>query len=203
MKTITRRLLCLLLSFSPLMAMAQSNIKSAFNAIIKCPQAQITESRSLDKDPVTKVKTGQCDIYNFVLPIDKMNLIDKAIAAFDKDSPSSYGIKKGRATKSDAQISLAVGDASYNSVYINEPGYEYSYMLFLAPKSEDADGKYRYAYAMNYKETGKSILGKLVVTYATTLTYRQSLEKTANAEKLNYQRVVTLPSGAVITQSVF
>lgn len=177
MKTSIIRFISLTLAVIPMMANAQTNIKSAFDAIIKCPEAQITESHTLDKDPTTGVKTGQSDVYNFVLPISKENLIEKVYSAFDKDAGMAYSINEGNRNKSGKNISLAVGDGKGSGVQINSIDCEYVYSLFLAPLSEDPNGIYRYAYGMNYKEKGGKLVGKLVITYATTLKYRQQAER--------------------------
>lgn len=177
MKTSLIRLLGLMLAAIPMMAAAQNNIKSAFDAIIKCPEAQITESHTLEKDPNSGVKAGQSDVYRFVLPADKISLLKKVVSAFDKDADMAYSVNHGKIVDTERDIVLAVGDATGDGVYISSPGCEYIYSLFLAPVSEDPDGRYRYAYGMNYKEEGGKLVGKLVVTYATTLKYRQKAEQ--------------------------
>lgn len=197
MKTSFIRLLSLLLAAIPMTAAAQNNIKSAFNDIIKCPEAQITETHSLEKDPITGVKAGQSDVYRFVLPANKENLIKKVFSAFDKDSDSAYSINRGKNEKNDRQINLAVGNGDGDGVRINNSGYDYIYSLFLAPASEDSDGIYRYAYGINYKKDGGKLIGKLVITYATTLNYRQQM-----AQKKQYNVLRNLSNGSyVITGS--
>ena len=176
MKTSLFRLLAILLALMPIGVVAQTNIQSAFDAIIKCPDAQITERHTLDKDPVTLMKTGQADIYRFVLPAGKAKLIKNVVSAFEKDSQTAYSYSRGKATKNQPPIQLAVGDATASGVNIIEPDCEYIYALFLPSQSEDPDGKYRYAYAVTYKEDDGEITGRLVVTYATTLKYRQQAE---------------------------
>ncbi len=157
---------------APIAVSAQSNIRSAFDAIVKCSEAKITENITLDKDPNTKVKTGESEIYDFVLPASKMQLVKKVLAAFDKDADKAYKISRGSVVKGRDKIVLAVGDGTGEGVTVTQRG-EYTYALFLAPKSEDKTGNFRYAYAISYKENGEKIKGRLVVTYATTLKYRQ------------------------------
>ena len=176
MKTSVTRLLCLLLSAMPIPASAQSNIQSAFNALIKSSDVQITENHVLEKDPDTDKKTSQCDVYNFVLPAGQFKLIKNIVNAIEKDSQHAYGLYSGRITPSDQDISLAVGDGNANNnVSLTNLGGDYSYAIFLAPKSEDPEGIYRYAYGISYNQSKKNdnITGRLVVTYATTLKYRQ------------------------------
>ena len=176
MKTSTTWLLCLILSAIPMMANAQTNIQSAFNALIKNPDVQITESHVLEKDPDTEKKISQSDIYNFVLPVEQFKLIKNIVKAIEKDSPQAYGLYSGRIQPSDQEIVLAVGDGNNGGVSLTDLGGEYSYAVFLAPKSEDPEGIYRYAYGISYKESNVSkIVGKIVVTYATTLKHRQQV----------------------------
>lgn len=200
MKTTVTRLVCLIIAIAPLSGMAQSHIKSAFEAIIKCPEAQISETHSLDKDPDTNIKSGQCDIYNFVLPADKMKLINNVFSAFEKDNSAAYGCYRGKRSKGDALINTAVGDGTGTGITINDPDCEYVYALFLAPKSETHPGKnqiYRYAYAMNFKESGNKIKGKLVITYATTLKYRQQV---AQEKRQQSSRTVSSHNGLTVLQ---
>ena len=184
MKTSIIRLISLMLAVISMTAYAQTNIKLAFDAIINCPEAQITESHTLDKDPSTGVKTGQSDVYRFVLPDSKGNLIKNVISAFDKDSEMAYSINKGRSVDTERDIILTVGNTGNDGIYMNSPDCEYIYSLFLAPLSEDPNGIYRYAYGMNYKEDGDNLVGKLVITYATTLKYRQQAEEQRQFEML-------------------
>lgn len=194
MKTSLKRLISLMCVITPIIATAQNNIKSAFDAIINCPEAQITESHNLDKNPSTQVKIGQSDVYRFTLPADKINLVKNVVSAINKDSKMAYSINSGKSVKKDAQIHIAIGDGNDEGVYINEPDNEYIYALFLAPKSEDPEGIYRYAYGMNYREADGVISGKLIVTYAMTLQHRQELRKARNHQILNNYSLTTLPS---------
>lgn len=179
------RLLSLLLATMPMAATAQTNVKDAFEAIIKNSKAQITETHTLEKDPVTNVKTGQSDVYRFILPADKANLVKKVLSAFDKDSHMAYSINRGNTVNTDNDITLAIGDATGSGVRVNEPQHEYMYALFLPSQSEDPEGKYRYAYGINWKEADGNITGKLIVTYATTLKYRQQAEKNRQLKYLS------------------
>lgn len=154
-------------------AASQSNIMSAFEAIIKCKDATITEKHHLERDPSTGEKIGQSDIWFFSLPASKIKLVKNVTAAFNRDKDKAYAITSGTSMNSE-NFSLAVGNGENGqSVEVTSPGHEYIYSLFLAPQSEDASGIHRYAYAMNYIQADGKITGKLVVTYATTLKYRQ------------------------------
>lgn len=196
MKTTAIRLLSLMLAALPMTAAAQTNIKAAFDAIIKCPDAEITESHTLEKDPSTGTKTGQSDLYRFVLPASKAGLIEKAFAAFDKDAEMAYSINRGKATEKENPIVLAVGEAENTGVYITAPGADYIYSLFLAPLAESPAGNHRYAYGMNCKEEDGQLVGRLAVTYATTLKYRQQTE-----QQRQYNMLRNMPNGAYVVSA--
>ncbi|MBD5289123.1 MAG: hypothetical protein HDS26_00370 [Bacteroides sp.] len=173
-------LIVLIFAFYPCAAGAQTNIMSAFNAIINCKEAQVTETHSLSKDPTTGKKDGQCDVYRFVIPKAKFYLVKNVLSAFDKDSQKAYSLNSGKSEKYDSRIMLAVGDGSGIGEYVDEKKRDYIYALFLAPQSEDYEGIYRYAYAFNYEEEKEKIIGKIAITYATTLKYRQQLANSSN-----------------------
>lgn len=154
-------------------AVAQTNVRAAFDAVIKCRDARITERHSLEKDPVTNVKTGQSDVYQFELPASKINLVNNVISALGKDGEKAYSINSGTYRTGDPKIAVAVGNGDNDGEVIAEPGYDYAYAMFLAPESENPAGIYRYAYGVSYKEDGGKVKGTLVITYATTLQYRQ------------------------------
>lgn len=183
MKTTLLRLSSLVIAIIPLATAAQTNIKAAFDAIIKCPEARITESHTFDKDPSTNVKTGQSDVYRFVLPANKIKLVENVITAFDKDSRLAYSINRGTTVNTESDVNLAIGDGS-SSVTVTDPGCDYLYSLYLPSQSEDPEGKYRYAYGINWKEKNGNVAGKLIVTYATTLKHRQQVERNRQFEVL-------------------
>lgn len=177
----------------PAAASAQSNITRAFDDIIKCKDAQITESHRLDKDPGTNRKTGQADVYHFVIPASDTNLVQNLVEAFEKDSDKAFSINRGTGIPGETDIILTMGDGSTTGIRINDPDTEYVYALFLAPESEDPDGFYRYAYGINFKEEEGLIKGKLAITYGMTLKHRQELEQ--------QKRMVLLhgyPAGTVV-----
>lgn len=187
MKTSTILIISLILALSPLSVSAQTNIKNAFDAILKSSAAEISETHTLERDPATGFKTGQSDIYQFSLPSNKKNLINNVFAAFDKDNVKAYSLNRGNPRRSGNSVSLAVGDGSGTGVSLTDNGHEYIYSLFLAPAAEDPEGIHRYAYALTYREKGGRIEGELVVTYATTLKYRQEA-----AEKRQYKTLRNL-----------
>lgn len=200
MKKSAIRLLSLILAVIPLSAMSQSNIKSAFDAIIDCPNAKISPSHFLQKDPETGIKSGQDDIYRFTIPKNRIDLIKKAQRAFDKDNHKAYAVKSGKNEGSNSQILLHTEDNNYSGISIDVPGSEYIYALFLPSKQEDPDGNYRYAYGMNFKEENGEIVGKIFINYATTLKYRESLQQN-QFQWRNGTRTTTHPNGVIVIES--
>ncbi|MDE7346914.1 MAG: hypothetical protein K2N48_09295 [Muribaculaceae bacterium] len=186
MKTTVFRLIFIMALFAPVTVASQTNIKSAFDAIIKYPKAEITESHSLQKDRETNQRLGQDDIYTFILPADRFDLVKNVMAAFDKDMASAYGVKKGKNTGNEIKIRLYSSQSTPEMMYvisIDDPGCDYIYQLFAPSKSEDPDGIHRYAYGFNYKEEDGKIKGKIVINYATTAEYRQQVQQEAEREK--------------------
>lgn len=171
MKTIAIRLICLLATLTPIAASAQSNIKAAFDAIINCPDAEISDFHYSGKDPKTKMKSGQDDVYSFALPANKKKLISNVLDAFAKDENTAYVLKKGKNTAKDIQISIHSEEVA-GGIPIDETDYTYIYELFKPSNTEDPKGIHRYAYGFNYKEEGGVIKGKMIMNYATTSEYR-------------------------------
>lgn len=164
-------ILCLLAIAVPLQSSSQTNIIKAFDKILKSSDVVYTEKHSMEKDTKTGQKESQYDIYDFTLPANS-SLIDNALKAFKSDEAMAYSTSSGTAGKNDGEISLAIGNGEMGT-RVNAPGRKYIYSCFLAPDSENKDGNYRYAYGMNWETKDGVITGKLIVTYATTLKYRQ------------------------------
>lgn len=108
----------ILLILSPIAGTAQKNIQSAFKDIIQCPEAQIKETSTLDKDYSNNIKIGESSVYTYRLPSNKMNLIKAAITAFEKDKDKAYSYKVGTAQRNEQPIRVAVGEGSGASVQI-------------------------------------------------------------------------------------
>lgn len=178
-------LTCLVAAIFPNLSAAQNNIKSAFDAIINRKEAIIVESHILNRDANTGVKTGQCDVWKFTMPADKIKLVNNVVKAFSKDSDTAYSLNSGFTSDNPDRLALLSVGGETNGEYITEKGHNYTYSLFLAPKSEDPNGIYRYAYGINYREADGTISGKLVVTYSTTLKYRQEQEEQRTMEMFN------------------
>ena len=173
MRTNFFKLIVLLGVLIPLCSSAQTNVKKAFDELLKSSDVQYSETHSLEKDTETGVKRSQCDVYNFTLPASRFRLVENVLKAFKEDEDKAYALSSGTADKNSGKIVLAVGNGNGSSPTINPNGYDYHYALFLAPKSEDNTGCYRYAYAINWKKNKDKVEGSLIVTYATTLKYRQ------------------------------
>ena len=164
-----------ILMLMPLTSHAQAFIKHAFNALITSELAQVESSHKLNKNPGTGVKEGQLDVYEFTIPISHHDLVDNVERAFEQDKEKAYSLKTVSSKKSYDYTSLAVGGDDSGYPLGDIKGSRYIYALFLDPK--DMSKTHRYAYAMEWRKDEKEIVGKLVVTYATTQQYRESGKK--------------------------
>ena len=204
MKILTNYFLILSLGLTPAFGMAQQNIITSFDAILNCSEAHIFDKHTLQKDPDTGVKIGQADIYNFSLPISKFYLLQDAVNSIKADSEMAYDILHGHTSsiKNDYySIWLPVGQGD-SGVSIYTPDSEYICAYFLAPKSEDPEGKSRYAYGIIYKEENEEITGKLAVTYSTTLAYRQAKNNAITDLSTNKQQKTWFESLMSLFQSM-
>ena len=169
----------------PLALQAQENIKKAFDTLVKDDKAKVSASHKLNRDPETGKKEGQLDVYEFTIPYSENLLVKNIENAFDKDSGKAYTVSSGDIGKSFFDYkSLAVGGESLPYEIGEMKDSKYIYALFLDPI--DKEKKYRYAYAMEWKEGEGEIKGKLVVTYATTTKFRdrQNKRNTLNSLKI-------------------
>lgn len=185
MKTRIICILSLLMAIMPFTSQAQTNIRKAFDKLIQNGDVTLSESHSKEKDTDTGIKQSQSDIYNFTLPAKKINLVENILKAFRDDDRLAYSTSSGLTVAGDRNIVLAVGDDSAGGVQVTRPGRNYVYACFLAPEKENPSGNYRYAYAMNWEENSGEINGTLIVTYATTLKYRQSVSSGKSFKILN------------------
>ena len=162
----------------PLTIYAQGNIKRAFNLLTTSQPAKVESTHKLNKEPESGIKIGQLDVYEFTIPVSHHNLVEDIQQAFDQDKEKAYSM----VTASSANrrlynyTSLAVGgdDTGYPLGDIKDSRYIYA--LFLDPA--DQSKTHRYAYAMEWREGAKEIVGKLIVTYATTQEHRRSIRQT-------------------------
>lgn len=166
-------ILAALLTAMPAAMTAQENIQKAFNALLNDKIVETKTQHSLERDPETGQKSAQADVYDFVVTnASALSRIKDIERAFDKDKNAAYQIRSGNGNAGRNNVSLAVGNNSSQSVAIGSmKGSNYIYACFLDP--DDAEKKYRYAYAMEWLEKGQKTQVRLVITYATTQKYRE------------------------------
>ena len=174
MKKLMKCVLPVVILMTCVAAQGQTNVKKAFEALLDSPDVKYTETHSMSKDPNTGQKESQIDTYDFKLPASKVALVNNIVKAFKADEKEAYTYSSGDKGKHSITINLAVGDGKSEGYAINPDDQSYVYACYLAPKDEDPTGNYRYAYGMKWKEEKGEIEGSLVVTYATTLNYRQT-----------------------------
>lgn len=166
------RILYLCLTLLPLQSLAQSNITKAFDKLINNSSVTVKENHSLEKDTDTGKKKSQYDLYRFTMPKNKMNLVKDIEKAFRQDTDKAYSISSGTRDQADNPIYLAIGDGNgTGAILADRVGASFIFSCFLDP--DDANGYYRYAYAMDWLESDDQISGTLIMTYSTTLKYRQ------------------------------
>ena len=170
----------------PWQASAQTNVKKAFDKLLNSTDVEMQkESHQMSKNPQSGKKESMFAMYYFSLPESKEKLIKEVLAAFRTDEAEAYTMESGMAGKEDPPIHLAAGEGPEYNVRINYEGYHYMYACYLAPASEDPEGNHRYAYGVYWKkDKGEKIDGGLVITYATTLKYRQEKAKSHNDQAL-------------------
>ena len=157
----------------PVAVMAQENVKKAFDALIQDTSIELHAHHKLEKDPETGKKESQLDWWEFTLPKSKQQLVKNIQRAFELDREQAYSISTGSNSRGGEGVeSLAVGNSNSGGYSVGEiKGSDYIYGLFIDP--EDMERIHRYAYVLEWKDKGDEILGRLAITYATTLKYRQ------------------------------
>lgn len=166
-------ILAALLTAMPAAMTAQENIQKAFEALLNDKIVETKTQHSLERDPETGQKSAQADVYDFVVTnASALSRIKDIEKAFDKDKNAAYQIRSGNGNAGRNNVSLAVGNNRSQSVSIGSmKGSNYIYACFLDP--DDAEKKYRYAYAMEWLDKGQKTQVRLVITYATTQKYRE------------------------------
>ena len=157
---------------------AQGHIKRAFNALITDTSTKVESTHKLNKDPETGTKIGQLDVYEFTIPASHHNLVEDIKQAFDQDKEKAYSLSSISTAnkKSYNYTSLAVGGEDNGYPLGDMKNSRYIYALFL--DADDQSKSHRYAYAMEWCEGAKEIVGKLIITYATTQEHRRSKRQT-------------------------
>ena len=166
-------ILAALLTAMPAAMTAQENIQKAFEALLNDKIVETKTQHSLERDPETGQKSAQADVYDFVVTnASALSRIKDIEKAFEKDKSAAYQIRSGNGNAGRNNVSLAVGNNRSQSVSIGSmKGSNYIYACFLDP--DDAEKKYRYAYAMEWLDKGQKTQVRLVITYATTQKYRE------------------------------
>lgn len=166
-------ILAALLTAMPSAMTAQENIQKAFEALLNDKIVETKTQHSLERDPETGQKSAQADVYDFVVTnASALSRIKDIEKAFDKDKNAAYQIRSGNGNAGRNNVSLAVGNNRSQSVSIGSmKGSNYIYACFLDP--DDAEKKYRYAYAIEWLEKGQKTQVRLAITYATTQKYRE------------------------------
>ena len=166
-------ILAALLTAMPAAMTAQENIQKAFEALLNDKIVETKTQHSLERDPETGQKSAQADVYDFVVTnASALSRIKDIEKAFEKDKNAAYQIRSGNGNAGRNNVSLAVGNNRSQSVSIGSmKGSNYIYACFLDP--DDAEKKYRYAYAMEWLDKGQKTQVRLVITYATTQKYRE------------------------------
>ena len=166
-------ILAALLTAMPAAMTAQENIQKAFEALLNDKIVETKTQHSLERDPETGQKSAQADVYDFVVTnASALSRIKDIEKAFEKDKNAAYQIRSGNGNSGRNNVSLAVGNNRSQSVSIGSmKGSNYIYACFLDP--DDAEKKYRYAYAMEWLDKGQKTQVRLVITYATTQKYRE------------------------------
>lgn len=173
-----------LLGLLPLVTQAQQHIKAAFDALVQDNSVELSVEHKLEKDPDTGEKESQFDFWEFTLPKSKQLLVNNIRRAFDQDSEQAYSISTGSNSRGGEGVEvLAVGNGNFGGYSVGEiKGSDYIYALFLDP--DDAERIHRYAYVLEWKDNGEEILGRLVVTYATTQKYRRGDSTTRRRQRI-------------------
>lgn len=186
MKKLIVTFLAIMAMAIPWQASAQTNVKKAFDKLLNSSDVEMKkENHQMSKNPQTGKKESMFATYYFSLPESKEKLLKDVLAAFRADDDEAYTMQSGVAGKEDPPIHLAAGEGPEYNVRINYEGYHYTYACYLAPASEDPAGNHRYAYGVYWKKgKGDKIDGGLVITYATTLKYRQEKAKSQNDQAL-------------------
>lgn len=180
------KIFILALLLLPLTAAAQQNIMKAWQNFESQSDVTIdSEKHSIEKDPETGKKTYHVEYWSFSVPKNRLGLIEDFAKAFTSDSNKAYSINEGVTTRAD-EIQLAVGTTSSNTAtaFVGaKKGSHYKYCLFLDP--DDKEGRCRYSYSLDWIESSDKYTGTFMITYATTLKYRQSQQQQSTTNSYN------------------
>lgn len=176
-----KKIFTLLAIMAPVMTLAQQNIMKAWHTFETISAVKITgERHAIERDPENGNKTYHFEYWNFSVPKDGLKYIEQFAKAFERDAEKAYSVNEGVTTKND-EIQLAVGTGSNTATAFvgAKKGSHYKYCLFLDP--DDAEGHRRYSYSLDWIESDGQYTGSFIITYATTLKYRQEMSQTNNS----------------------
>lgn len=158
-------------------AMAQENIKSAFEKFIKAKNVNVTKSIMEERDFTKKSLPliSKADIYSFTIKQKNRKLINEVLNAFEKDRNNKDAYlflthSGGRGVPKNARA-LFVGNDRKNAVNIGMDEMQ-SWQLICLIDPADYTRSHRYAYAIEWNNDPKQqqlsgkIHGRLVVTYS-------------------------------------
>lgn len=178
-----RRILTLALlgCLATMTATAQENVKNAFNEFIASKKVIVTKTISEERDftKANRPLIAKADVYSFTLKKKDRKLIEKVLAAFEKDRSYEYVYtvlthNGGRGVPTNTRELLVgkdVGKDRKNSVYIGMNDVE-SWQLLCLIDPADSSRSHRYAYAIEWNDDAKQvqltgkIRGKLAITYS-------------------------------------
>ena len=174
-----RRILTLSLlgCLATMTATAQENVKNAFNEFIASKKVTVTKTITEERN-FTKANSpliAKADVYSFTLKKKDRKLIEKVLAAFEKDRSNEYVYtvlthNGGHGVPTNTRR-LLVGNDDKNSVYIGMNDVERWQLLCLLDPA-DSSRSHRYAYAIEWNDDAKlvqltgQIRGKLAITYS-------------------------------------
>ena len=157
-------------------AVAQDNVKKAFDKFVTSKHVQVTKSISEERDFTKENRPliAKADVYNFTINKKHRKLIDEVLLAFekDRDNPDIYMMLNhtgGQNIPTNAR-DLVVGEDRKNVVQIGMDEWQ-SWQLLCLLDPSDITHSHRYAYAIEWNDNPKTIYlsgkikGKLVITY--------------------------------------
>lgn len=173
-----RTIMLVLVSFlTSNLAIAQENVKKAFETFVNSKNVEVSKSFSEERDftKANRPLVAKADVYTFTIKKKHRKLIDEVLTAFDKDrnNPNIYQILThtgGRGVPTNAR-DLLVGNERNNVVQIGMNEMQSWYLMCLLDP-EDKTHSHRYAYAIEWNDDPKQIQlsgkirGKIVVTYS-------------------------------------
>ena len=167
MKTICNMaiLMAALMTLAPVQA--QENVKRAFDKLANTQGIKVTRhlSEQHDINLPTRPLLSMCNVYSFTANKGHHKVVDDVIAAMDKDrnNKNCYMVSS-RSAGDTGRENMVIGH-DINNTYTVGDMKNSSYMSLYFVDDADVTKSHRYAYAIEWVETGDAIEGKLVETY--------------------------------------